>query len=333
MSEMLEAALGYAARGWLVFPVPPGSKRSYKSAEHSGGRAWGKTRDAEEIKRDWRRWPRANIGLPTGPESGFIVLETDTIAGGHKADGRASLAALEAELGPLPVTRTAATPSGSVHRYFRHPGVKVTSRSNVAPGVDVKGDGGMVVAPPSRKGDDAYVWLDEGPLAALPDAWLAWLTADKSGRSDLSEREPRLISERQEIKTPTPVTPAPSFVKLAHAGCGVSLDPDDAWQPPSDDEVLYALGSIDPHALTYSEWFGIACALAEHFGQAGFEHFVEWSEWSRQRYPKGISPKTLWRSLRNRDGYTVATVFHFANEHSPNWRAYFDNWRETNAEA
>jgi bifunctional DNA primase/polymerase-like protein len=56
----------YVSRGWSVFPVPPGTKKSYKSAERSGGRAWGMTRDPDEICRDFTRWPDAGIGIPTG---------------------------------------------------------------------------------------------------------------------------------------------------------------------------------------------------------------------------------------------------------------------------
>ena len=56
----LTAALGYAARGWFVFPAPPGEKKSYKSAEHSDGRKWGKTKDVKEIERDCKRWHSSN---------------------------------------------------------------------------------------------------------------------------------------------------------------------------------------------------------------------------------------------------------------------------------
>ena len=59
----LVAALAYAAHGWAVFPVPPGTKWSYKSAEHSDGRAWGMTREAAEIRADFTRWPDAGIGI------------------------------------------------------------------------------------------------------------------------------------------------------------------------------------------------------------------------------------------------------------------------------
>ena len=77
----------------------------------------------------------------------------------------------------------AESPSGSVHRYYRHPGngIRITSRSGaLARGVDVKGDGGMVIAPPSKRGDGHYRWLNNLPIADTPD-WLLELLIAKQG--------------------------------------------------------------------------------------------------------------------------------------------------------
>jgi Bifunctional DNA primase/polymerase, N-terminal len=106
---MLAAALDYAKRGWDVFPAPPGKKKSHKSAEYSGRAKWGKTRDPEQIRRDFNRWPKANIGIATGADSGIWVVETDTLKG-HDVDGIASLRALEEQHGPLPRTLMAESP-------------------------------------------------------------------------------------------------------------------------------------------------------------------------------------------------------------------------------
>ena len=173
---IVEHAAFYASNnGWHVFPVPIGTKRSHKSAERSDGRPWGATIDADEIRRDFKQWPDANVGIVTGSISGIFVVETDT-AEGHGVDGIASLAALEAKHGPLPLTRQAVSPSGSVHYYFNHPGADFkikNSTSKVALGVDVRGDGGMVVAVPSVKpGKGVYVWRNEFvPIADCPQ-WL-----------------------------------------------------------------------------------------------------------------------------------------------------------------
>ena len=118
-TRVLAAALGYAALGLAVFPVPPDSKKSYKSAEHSDGRKWGATSDPAEI-RIFAHWPNARIGIRTGAVNRIVVIETDTMAG-HGIDGAVSLAQLEAKHGLLPETRMACSPSDSLHRYFRHP--------------------------------------------------------------------------------------------------------------------------------------------------------------------------------------------------------------------
>jgi hypothetical protein len=173
----LAAALAYAARGWKLFPAPRGSKKSHRKAR-DGGERWGATRDSEEIRQDFARWPEANIGLPTDRDNGFWVLDADTKQGGHKHDGVAALGALMVKHGLLPETRMAMSPSGSWHYYFKHPpGLTISSRADCpAPGIDVKGDGGMVLAPPSVWGDGAYRWISEAEIAEAP-RWLLDLVA------------------------------------------------------------------------------------------------------------------------------------------------------------
>jgi Bifunctional DNA primase/polymerase, N-terminal len=188
----LLAALAYAAHGWAVFPAPPGTKRSYKSAEHSDGRAWGMTRNAEEIRRDFTLWPDAGIGIPTGAVNGIIVVETDTVEG-HGIDGSNSLAQLETKHGALPQTLQAISPSGSVHRYFKHTGdgIKIkSSASEIGRGIDIRGDGGMVIVPPTvRPGVGVYRWINRNPIAE-PPGWLVELTKDK-------QQQPKRLSIRE----------------------------------------------------------------------------------------------------------------------------------------
>jgi hypothetical protein len=178
---VLQAALDYTARGWEVFPAPAsGEKKSCKSEEYSGTK-WGKTTDPAEIMRDFKKWPKANVGIATGIVSGFFVVETDTRKG---KDGAAALLRLERERGWLPNTRMARSPSGSKHYYFNHPGPKIkNSTSELGPGIDVRGDGGMVIAPPSVRDGKAYRWLNDLEPADAP-AWLIELVrAEDRARS------------------------------------------------------------------------------------------------------------------------------------------------------
>jgi Bifunctional DNA primase/polymerase, N-terminal len=179
------AALGCTPR-WAVFPVPPDSKKSYKAAKHSGGSKWGMTSDPAEIAADFSRWPNARIGIPTGPVNGIVVIEYDTPEG-HGVDGLTALRQLEAEYGPLPNTRQVMSPSGSVHRYFLHPGrgIKIVSKT-IVPGVDCKADGGMVIGAGSVNPDGRpYQLINDVPLAALPEAWIEFL---KFKRPTIRER-------------------------------------------------------------------------------------------------------------------------------------------------
>src|SRR5579863_5513180 len=108
IAPLVEHAIGYASRGWHVFPLKLREKVSHKSAAHSDGRKWGQTIDLKEIRHDFRQWPDANIGIVTGEASGFFVVETDTAEGhGDGVDGAAELAKLEAKHGALPATREA----------------------------------------------------------------------------------------------------------------------------------------------------------------------------------------------------------------------------------
>src|SRR5207248_932921 len=115
-------------------------------------------------------WSDAGVGIPTGKVNGIFVVEADTNKG-HGVDGIANLRQLDEQHGALPQTLMAASPSGSLHYYFRHPGADgyvKNSSSELIPGVDLRGDGGMVVAPPTRRMDGEYWWLNSHEIAEPP---------------------------------------------------------------------------------------------------------------------------------------------------------------------
>lgn len=189
---ILECALDYAMkRGWTIFPAPwggkKGLKKGLKAARFSNGRRWGSTRDVVEIAADWLRWPQANLGVVTGPDSGCWVVEID-IKPEEGIDGGAALAWLEELNGKLPDTLMAITPSGSIHRYFKWPscGREIrNSASKVGRGIDIRGHGGMVIAPPSMRNGRRYRWLDPTtPIADAPE----WLIAAAIAASSVMPR-------------------------------------------------------------------------------------------------------------------------------------------------
>jgi len=174
----LRAALEYAVQGRRVVPVYELAADGTCTCRRGAGCAHpGKhpriTRWQHRASADpaviggwWRKWPSARVGIATGEGSGVIVLDVDPRSGGH-----AALAELQRSHGMLPATLTATTPSGGEHRYYLHPGGAVgNSSGELGPGLDVRGDRGMVVAPPTI-GRHWSVLIAPAPLPP----WLAEL--------------------------------------------------------------------------------------------------------------------------------------------------------------
>lgn len=152
-NTLLEWALYYAALGWPIFPVHTPLKQGGCSCgkpcsdvgKHPRIKGWQEkaTTDEATIRRWWKRWPDANIGLAAGGASGVFMLDQDNEAG----------AAYIAERGHAPCP-TVITGKGK-HRYFLHPGFPVRNLVKLAPnmkeaGIDTRGDGGLSILPPSR---------------------------------------------------------------------------------------------------------------------------------------------------------------------------------------
>ena len=159
----------YRERGWSVVPIRPRDKRPF--ARWRAYQARIATR--AEIEAWYRGHADAGVGIVTGSISGLVVLDIDPAHGGDE-----SLVALEHDHGPLPETVEAITGSGGRHIYFRHPGGLVPNRAGFAPGLDLRGDGRLVVAPPSvHPSGRRYCWEvshdpDEVALAEMPP-WLS----------------------------------------------------------------------------------------------------------------------------------------------------------------
>jgi hypothetical protein len=148
------------------------------------------TTNPETIKRLWRVADH-NIGIPTGSISGFWVLDIDG------ENGEASILALEAKYGPLPSTREVITGGGGRHLWFKYTGPIQSTTARIGPGIDTRGDGGYVVAPPSvHNCGRGYVWsVDSADELAIAPEWLLSL-ARKPKPIPISERACSLIRPR-----------------------------------------------------------------------------------------------------------------------------------------
>jgi hypothetical protein len=183
-----QAALDYLSRGWSVIPIRKREKRPairWQSFQHDC--------PSEQDVHGWfSRWPKANVAIVTGAVSGIVVLDVDTQYGGGD-----SLEQLERDNEPLPDTLEVKTGGGGRHLYFEHPGDILRNRVGIVPGIDIRGDGGCIVAPPSRHpSGKRYKWVkDRGPgqatLAPLPN-WLEQIIRShdkRPGRSPDSWRD------------------------------------------------------------------------------------------------------------------------------------------------
>jgi hypothetical protein len=160
MSEMLRAALDYAARGLPVFACindPKSNKHKSPLTPHGFKDA---TTDEKQIRRWWTKWPNALIGIPTGKASGIVVVDLDVDP--TKLPPKNGLA-----LVPDWKTRTpviARTGRGGVHLYFPDDGTIGNTTDKIAYGVDTRGEGGYVIVPPSF----GYTWMNGSDFSKLP---------------------------------------------------------------------------------------------------------------------------------------------------------------------
>jgi len=203
--HLLDVALSWAERGVPVFPLQAGSKAPYQGS-HGVHDA---TTDPEAIKDMWCLNSDANVGLAVGAaDPPLTVIDLDTKRGN---DGPDEFFALQLEAGEIaPPSFTVSTPSGGQHVYFRG---KTRNRAAMAPGVDVRSDGGYVLAPGSRldarEGQSAgvYATAQDAPIAMLP-RWLA----DHIGAPTERTRDPE-ADARADLDRPSNIARALDYMR------------------------------------------------------------------------------------------------------------------------
>jgi hypothetical protein len=145
---IVSAALYYAQQGLRVFPLQPRSK-----IPHKGTRGCLEaSSDPQQIEAWWRRWPDSNVGIATGHLVDVIDI-----------DGPVGVKSWAIMNGLPPILGTVSTPRhGGNHLYIAALGL--SNKAGLAPGIDIRGAGGYVVAPPSVNADGVrYYW--RRPLA------------------------------------------------------------------------------------------------------------------------------------------------------------------------
>jgi hypothetical protein len=187
MTSSLVAALDYAAHGFAVFPClerskAPACSRGFHDA----------TTNPATLRRWFGSYHRYNLAIATGIISGLWVLDVD---GG---DGATALAELESEFGQLPPTLTVITAAGC-HLWFRADRAMPCTVGRVGLGLDTRGDGGYVLAPPSLHPDGPhYRFGNDEALAIAPD----WLI-QRACYTPVTASPIKLIADRSPITSPT----------------------------------------------------------------------------------------------------------------------------------
>lgn len=278
-SAMLIDALAYTRRGWPVFPLrhhlkKPATKNGFKDA----------TTDQAQISQ-WFESSTFNLGIATG--SGLAVLDIDRKGG---KDGMQVIQSLESIHGTLPDTYKVSTPSGGEHWFFSYPSdLKIQSKANLlkeyGEGLDIRADGGYVVAPPSQTessldatgrtytGD--YQAINCLAVTALPSAWLELLTTKE--RSLVPPRAQAIAANDQ-----------------------LSEVQDALLYIPNED---------------YDLWVSIGKACYS-LGNAGFSLWDTWSRGS-SKYNQAEMP-AKWQSFSSGAQYQAAFIFDTAARHGWN---------------
>lgn len=175
-TDFAQAALRYARLGLAVIPLRQRDKRPMFDN-------WPEvaTADQSTIAKWWQQTPEANVGIATGQKSRVFVLDVDIAHGGED-----SFDQLTTKHGRMPDTWQQITGSGGFHMFFRYPNFRVGNRAGLLPGIDIRGDGGQVVAPPSihPATGKRYEWdglkeIEQTPIADAP-AWLLEILSEKT---------------------------------------------------------------------------------------------------------------------------------------------------------
>lgn len=311
--KYLKEAIKLASIGIPVFPLHSPNKNGECSCGRPDCQSNGKhprtlngfkdaTTDEKTITDLWTKWSDANIGICTGKASEILVIDIDI-----KHDGDKTLQELENEHGKLPLTPKVISGGGGSHYYFKYPDNvdHIKSRSNIAQGIDVRADGGYIVAPPSWHAScNCYKWIKgqsihDIELAEIPD-WLLNLTLDDKKKNNYNQaKNESFIEDGCRNSTLTSLAGSMHVRGMSKEAILAALlaDNDLRCNPPlSEDEVKTIVVSVtryprnDSKNITGSEFnltdVGNAKRLVKKFGDViRYCHEIKkWFIWNQKRW-------------------------------------------------
>lgn len=236
--QTIDFARAYSKAGWLSFPCIANDKKPLVK--------WADVATTEEnmLVGWWDTNPAANIGIACGRKSGIVVLDVDADHEGYE-----SLESLLLQYGKLPDTPISKTGSGGEHVFFKHPGIEIrNSAGKLGRGLDIRGDGGYVVAPPSRHPNgNYYEWIfkpSQYPLADMPE-WMIELLKDRGEIKETTQAGEFVSGERNNALTKL----AGSMRRKGHSEDGIfaalSVFNREKCAPPlTDGEILQISKSV-----------------------------------------------------------------------------------------
>lgn len=190
-----EAALYYAKIGLAVFPIKPRNKQPL--TEHGCKDA---SKDSAQIAEWWDCWPNANVGIATGSISGGLVVIDLDIDEDKGKDGYEVLRRWQQEHGTLPETALSITGRGGYHYLYRD-SASWKNRTGLYEGVDIRGDGGYIVAPPSiHPNGQKYEWEQDPMVYGITQAdsrVISFLSPAPAPEKSQSFQLPETIPEGQ----------------------------------------------------------------------------------------------------------------------------------------
>ena len=216
---------GGAAAGAPIAPARPNIP-----APHA--RLHDATHDPSVIAAWWQRWPTANVAVRTGAASGLVVLDVDPDHG-----GLASLAELQRTHGRLPPSPAVRTGSGGRHYWFTHPGNHVRNSAGLlGPGLDIRGDGGYVIAPQHprhRKSLCLGVGSRPGPGAGLAPGAVPGTAPDRCATSfqPVPTSAGRALGSGRVRDRARPAAPDPRRLQKSHAEPSGICPRASSWAP------------------------------------------------------------------------------------------------------
>lgn len=186
MDSLKESAIRYAKKGFKVFPLAPQSKSKQvlKSWKEEA------TQDLSKIEQWWTQNPYYNIGLVTG--GGLFVIDVDI------KNNKNGFQSLQQHGKELPTTVKVKTPSGGVHLYYRAE-KQISNKVNLYDGIDIRGEDGYVVAPPSMIGYQAYLFENDSVIAKANEKVYKFLEGQLKVKEENYCYNPILVGQRNDV--------------------------------------------------------------------------------------------------------------------------------------